>query len=71
MESGSGMLMPVLEQRTKCPNKGSCTTKKSGLTLELSQRGGRGGQGPIQSKRSTFCHRQVLKLKVCQILGYK
>ena len=36
--------------------KGS-STKKSGLTLELSQRGG--GQGPIQSKRSTFCHIQV------------
>ena len=38
--------------------KGSCTKKKSGLTLELFQRGG-GGQGPIQSKRGTFCHRQV------------
>ena len=33
--------------------------KKSGLTLELSQRGGGGGQGLIQSKRSTFCHIQV------------
>ena len=32
--------------------------EKSGLTLELSQRGG-GGHGLIQSKTSTFCHRQV------------
>ena len=39
------------------PPKGSCTEKKNGLTLELSQRGG--GHSPIQSKRSTFCHRQV------------
>ena len=32
--------------------------QKRGLTLKLSQRGG-GGQGPIQIKMTTFCHRQV------------
>ena len=37
--------------------KGSCTKKKQ-ANFGTFPKGG-GGQGPIQSKRGTFCHRQI------------
>ena len=39
-------------------SKGSCS-KKKWTNFGTFPKGGRGGWGPMQSKRSTFCHRQV------------